>query len=252
MATWVDGVLERGLPGDDEGLTRGVTVFDTLRTYGRAPFRMGAHLDRLEHSAAMAGVPWPGRAALEADVAAAMAPDHWIRLTLTLGGHRVVTAEPIEAAKVGGPVTLARVQWPKIPGMPEAAKHGFRAPWVLAARAAGTDEILLVRDGRVLEANRSSVFAVLGGRLLTPPLTGEQLPSVTRQAMLDAGRAAGLPVAEEAVPSEADFEELYLCSTLKELAPVASLDGVAIGGGPLGAALHEAFRALVARECGGR
>ena len=41
-----------------------------------------------------------------------------------------------------------------------------------------------------------------------------------------------------------------MASTLKELAPVSHLDGESIGGGPLGARLHDAFRALVAEECG--
>ena len=44
------------------------------------------------------------------------------------------------------------------------------------------------------------------------------------------------------------FDELYICSTLKELAAVDQLDDRKIGGGPFGSALHTAFQELVRRE----
>ena len=69
--------------------------------------------------------------------------------------------------------------------------------------------------------------------------------------VLDAAESVGLAVAERPLHRDEPFEELYCSSTLKELAPVATLDGQPVGGGPLGAALHEAFRGLVAREAGG-
>lgn len=250
MPIWVDGVEDGGIPGDDPGLTRGLNAFDTARTYGDRPFRLPQHLDRLEASAASMELPFPGRALLEAEISRALADDVILRITLTGGGHRVLDVKPIDPSRIGAPVTLARVGWPSMPGLPDTVKHGSRAGWALSAKALGVTEILLVRGGRVLEANRSSVFAVIGGVIVTPPLTGEQLPGVTRAALLQAGRAAGLPIEEAPLLADADFQELYVSSTLKELAPVSRLDGETIGGGPLGARLHQAFRALVAEECG--
>lgn len=251
MTVWVDGVEGAGIPADDPGFTLGMNVFDTARSYGLAPFRLGAHLDRLYASAAGAHIPTPDRALLEAEIAAGLVPDAVIRVTLTAGGHRALDIRPLAPGTVGRDMRLARVAWPAAPGMPDWIKRGSRMGWMMAARSLGADEVLLVRGGRILEASRSSVIAAFDGVLVTPPLTGEQLPGVTRAAMLEAAAAAGLAMEEAPLPADGPFDELYVASTLKELSPVVWLDGGAgPGGGPCGAALHQAFRALVARECG--
>ncbi len=253
MAVWVDGVEGAGVPAEDPGFTLGMSVFDTARSYGLAPFRLGAHLDRLYASAAGAGIPTPDRGLLEAEIAAGLLPDAVIRVALTAGGHRVLSIRPVDPGRIGRPLRVARVSWPAVPGMPDWIKRGSRMGWLLAARSLGVEELLLVRGGRILEASRSSVIAAIGGVLVTPPLTGEQLASVTRAAMLDAAAAAGLPVEEAPLPAAGDFDELYLASTLKELAPVSELDGLpGPGGGPCGEALHAAFRELVREEIRGR
>jgi branched-chain amino acid aminotransferase len=121
---------------------------------------------------------------------------------------------------------------------------------MLTAVRLGVDEVILVAaDGSLLEANRSSVFAVVEGELVTPRLGDQILAGVTRGALLDAARQAGLSCREGRVESAGPFDEFYLASTLKELAPVASLDGVeGPGAGPVGRALYDAFQELVASE----
>jgi len=107
------------------------------------------------------------------------------------------------------------------------------------------------RDGCFTEATRSNIFAAVEGVMVTPPADGRILDGVTRRALLDAGLAEGLAVAEAPLPLTAPMTELYATSTLKELAPVSDLDGAAAPGrGPLGDALCAAYRRLVARESG--
>ena len=248
--TLVNGIEGAGLPADDPGFTRGLNVFETLRTYARAPFRLEPHLRRLEASAAAMEVPLPSIDAIRDEILAHAGEDVWIRVTLTAGGNRVLQTEPVERAKIGRPVRVATVQMMPVPGLPGSVKHGSRAGWVLAARARGVDEVVFVNPrGHIMEANRSNVFAVVGGVVRTPPNDGEKLEGVTRGALLDAARACGISFDESPLRVDEPFEELYLSSTLKELAPVLEIDGRAVGGGPVGAALHEAFRALVAVEC---
>jgi branched-subunit amino acid aminotransferase/4-amino-4-deoxychorismate lyase len=117
-------------------------------------------------------------------------------------------------------------------------------------RREAVDEVLWRGvDGCYTEGSRSNLFAVLGERVLTPPVDGRILAGVTRGALIEAGRSVGLEVFESAVHPAMSIDELYATSTLKELAPVVLLDGVdGPGGGPVGRRLHSAFRALVARE----
>jgi branched-chain amino acid aminotransferase len=249
---FVNGVEGAGLPADDLGFTRGMNVFETLRTYGRSPFRIDQHLKRLEDSAKAMEVPLASLEEVREEILEYVEADVWMRITLTAGHNRVLHVHPVEAAKVGRPVRVASVQMTPMPWLPGSVKHGSRAAWVLAARARGVDEVVFTTpSGHVLEANRSNIFAVVGGVVRTPPNDGEKLEGVTRGALVEAALRAGLPFDDSPLALHTDFEELYLSSTLKELAPVETIDDRSVGGGPVGAALHEAFRALVAEECGG-
>lgn len=250
----VDGVDGGRLPADDPGFTLGLNVFETFRSYGRAVFRLDQHLDRLAGSAAHLDIVMPPIALLRREIAEVLLDDVQVRLTLTAGGHRVLELRPIDPARVGAAVTVARQLWQPAQGLPGLVKHGNRAFWHITARRAGVDELLLVDPaGNILEASRSSVVAALEGALVTPPADGRILAGVTRGALLDAAEAEGLPLRVAPVPADAPLSELYLCSTLKELAPVTRIGAeVAPGAGPLGAALHAALRRLIARECGDR
>jgi branched-chain amino acid aminotransferase len=239
------------IPADDPGLLLGWTAFDTLRCYGRMPFRLGPHLARLAHSARLLRLPAPDLALLGAEVARVAGPDHRIRITLTAGGRRIVDGAPIPAGTVGRDVTVARFIGDPSRALPGTVKHGSRLAWTLAAMDLGVDEVLLVSlDGHVLEAANSAVLAVKDGAIWVPPLDGRQLASVTRDAMLDAARQAGINVRQAPLPATLGVDELYLISTLKELSPVVAVDGVpGPGTGPVGRRLYTAFRELVVQEC---
>lgn len=226
-------------------MLRGGIVFDTFRTYGARPFRRAAHLARLERSAEACDVPMPSLEVLLSEVERVVGPDHWVRITLTAGGNRAVEARPIDVARVGRPVRCATVEVHPNPALPGFVKHGSRLAWSQAAKRYDVDEVVFVDpEGFLLEANRSSLFAVVGGALVTPPADDRILMGVTRQALIDAAGPGGVEV--RPLHRSEPLQELYLASTLKELAPVAALDGQAVGGGPVGKSLQVAFRSLVA------
>jgi len=248
----VDGIESASIPADDPGLLLGWTAFDTLRCYGGVPFRLEQHLERLAASAARLALKPPDLSAIREEITRAAGPDDRVRITLTAGGHRVVDCAPVPPGTSGRDVTVQRMQFEPPASLPGTVKHGSRLAWTLAARQAGVDEVLLVdRSGHVLEASRSSVLAVGRDGVWVPPEDGRQLASVTRQAMLDAAEGVGLPVRIAPLHASLPTAELYLASTLKELSPVVSVDGEPRAGrGPIGTALHAAFRQLVQRECG--
>lgn len=237
---------------DDPALWTGEGVFETLRTYDGRPFRVELHLARLRGSAAWMGIAWPGEDVLADEIAGVVraagggdggegsAAEWKVNVLLTGGGHRVVKAVPLDRSRVGAPVRVVTRAWAPPSWLPGRVKHTSRAAWTLAAR--GVDEVIWVVDGRWTEANRSNVFVVRDGVVWTPPDDGSILVGVTRDTVIEAGRAAGIDVREGPVAA-GPCDELYLASTLKELAPVVELDGASgPGGGPVGARLLAAFR----------
>ncbi len=233
---------------DDPALLLGMAVFETLRTYGGVPFRMDVHLARLGASARFCGIPWDApREATVADevrrAATALPGETKINVILTGGGHRIVKAEPLDRSRVGAPVRVATRPWAPSPWLPGRVKHTSRAGWTLAAQAAAVDEVLWeAPEGVWTEASRSNLFVVRDGLLLTPPDDGRILQGVTRDALIEAARDAGVRVDERPVLT-GPCDEMYLCSTLKELAPVTELDGApGPGAGPIGRAVHAAFQ----------
>ena len=242
------------IPVTDEGLLRGDGAFEGLRLYGGRPFALEDHLRRLDASAAGLHLPVDTgalRAELDALLAAAEpVGDALLRIVVTRGGQRIVLVEPL---RVLPPV--ARVA--TIPFEPGHVLDGLKtlsyAANMLAGRLArerGGDEGLLVTAaGQVLEGTNWSLFWVRDGRLLTPPLGGGILASITRARILEECDVDERPCSLDDL---AAAEEAFIASTLREVMPIGSLDGVAFPAAP-GPVTREArarFRRRVERECG--
>jgi D-alanine transaminase len=128
-------------------------------------------------------------------------------------------------------------------------------PNVLAkneAVAAGADEAVFVDGGFVNECSASNLFAVIGGKAVTHPVGPKVLPGITRAALLQLAKEAGVPVQERAMTlAEArDADELFITSTTRELSWVSHWDGevVAEACGPVTRRLHEVYQDKVRRE----
>jgi len=68
--------------------------------------------------------------------------------------------------------------------------RGFYAAALRAAKGAGADEALLLRDdGLLTEGSFTNLFVERDGTLLTPPLARGVLPGVLRRSLIEDGRA---------------------------------------------------------------
>jgi branched-chain amino acid aminotransferase len=249
VRAWVDGMAvpmaEASFPVDDPAVLVGWSVFETMRVQAGAVRGVQAHLERLDHSASAALIAMPDRSALTAEIAACAAEVGAfgrVRVTLTGGGHRAVTGEPMDPAKLHRETRAVRGPWREEPYLGGAVKHGSRAPWVVAVKRSGADEVLLVDQGRFKEGTTSAILAVIDGVLWAHPDDGSVLPSTTAADLVDRARRLGVPVRREAPPSEGPWQGLYVASVLRDLSPVVSLDGEALPGwDPVGRALAAAL-----------
>jgi D-alanine transaminase len=122
-----------------------------------------------------------------------------------------------------------------------------------AAVAAGADEAVFIDAGFVTECSSSNLFAVIGGKLVTAPIGSKVLPGITRMVLLDIAHELEIEVDERAIGEDeaAWASELFITSTLKEIAWVSRWNDIYIGKGrcgPVTAKLHRAFRERILRD----
>ena len=120
------------------------------------------------------------------------------------------------------------------------------------AIARGSDDAVLVKNGKVTECSAANIFIVINGALITPPKSKYLLHGITRDQIIDVARAGGIKVEEREITQEElpQADEMFMTSSTHEAWPVGSLDGKQIGNGEAGVVWQEVdrlFQALKAR-----
>jgi branched-chain amino acid aminotransferase len=253
----VDGVVgdpaAAHIPVTDEGLLRGDGVFEVMRIYGGRPFAMDEHLRRMSGSAANLRLEID-LGALQGDVEAVLAEagavDAALRMLVTRGGHRVVLLEQLKQLPETLALGLVTYAPTRIMDGVKSLSYGANMLATRLAKERGCDDALLVTPhGRVLEAPTCSFFYALDSeRLYTPPLEDHILDSITRRHVI------AVSGAQERVTSRDDLDsitEAFLASTLREVHPIARIEGreLPAAPGPLSdaaaAAVGERIRAAL-------
>ncbi|NUU17609.1 aminotransferase IV [Cellulomonas humilata] len=266
------------LSGIDHGLTVGDGVFETCAVYDGTAFALTRHLRRLRRSALGIGLGEPDEDAVREGVAAVLAaagPDTGrLRITLTggpgpLGSYRFAPEDQRQSLLVlAGPGArsevsrVVRVPWVRnersaVAGL-KTTSYAENVVAVAEAYRQGADEALLANTvGELCEGTASNVFVERGGELVTPPLSSGCLAGITRELLLEWSAEAGLPV-REAAAGELRYEvldevtggtaHLTMSGSIRNVSPVASLDGSDVVVGPLSMQAQRLFQARLADD----
>jgi branched-chain amino acid aminotransferase len=227
----------------------GEGVFETLRVRDGVPLRLAAHLERLAAGARFLGLePPPDLEAVRAFLAGPCSglASGVLRL-LAVDRTLRVTAEPWEPSDPG-PVVLGlsratrRCSWSPLNRFKTMSYLENR----LMAREAegrGLFEVVAPNEaGRLTDGSRTSLFLVLDGKMLTPPVADGALPGVARGCLLAAGLATEAPLG----PSDlARAEAVLLTNSLRGAMPVDALEDKGIRAPDPGHALLRAARAAL-------
>jgi branched-chain amino acid aminotransferase len=275
MIVWLNGALtpleDAAISPLDHGLVVGDGVFETIRVYRGQPFAWTRHAKRLHASAGGIGLGAPPfdelRAAAEAVLAANDLTEARLRITVTGGpappGSRrapvpptvVVVAFALEPTTETASVMI--VPWTRNEGGALAGlktiSYAENVRALAHVEAHGAHEAIFANTkGNLCEATGSNVFLVLDGECVTPPLSAGCLNGVTRQLLLEIAANAGVAITERDLPVDAlrAADEAFVTSTVRELQPIASVDGVALPAapGPATKRLAAAFTDLTNRE----
>ena len=261
----VDGRItleaEARVPVLDRGFLFGDSIYEVVRTVGAEPFGWPEHWERLVASAAAIRLRLDlDEAAVARRIAATLAAsgpgDRYVRIVVSRGAGSApnidlasATGAPCWVIMVrelapmaGAPSRLAVIERLRNDrrALDPATKSGNYLNNVLglaeAKDRAATDCLMCNAQGFVTEASTSNVFARIDGVWATPRLDDGILAGVTRAHLL-----AWLPTVGERVVeahlTPADLrraDEVFLSSTLRDLAPVTHLDGRPLCGGEVG------------------
>ena len=276
----VTSAVDAVVPVFDHGFLYGEGVYETLRTYGREPFEFAAHMARLRRSAAMIALPVPqSDAELRAEIARTTdacegeaGDEFYIRLLLTRGvgdlsyhvnatptPTLVIIVKPLKpfpAANYtrGIRVAIVDIRRNHTDALNPLIKSNNLLNNALAMQEAyrrGAEEaVMLNLSGQVAECSQSNIFIVKDGALATPPLSTGLLPGITRQVVLDLAAGLAIPGGERLLQADDVFgaDEVFITGTTREITPVTSIDGRAVGAGtpgPVTQQLLSAFRAKI-------
>jgi D-alanine transaminase len=116
------------------------------------------------------------------------------------------------------------------------------------------DEAIYIRDGYALEGTSSNLFIVIKGSVVTPPLTQNILPGITRKFLLQVLRDQNIPHIEREIKKKEllKADEIWLASSSRDFTPVTILNNKPVGtgkAGPLYEAAYEAFQAFKIDAC---
>ncbi|MGH6894511.1 MAG: aminotransferase class IV [Dongiaceae bacterium] len=276
---WLNGRLvsreQAHIDPADRGLLLGDGLFETLRVYRGHIFKVEEHLQRLAAGAAELGIPMPLDPPSIADAAReTLAANHLssgdgaLRITLTRGAGQRGLLPPedplptliVSAAGYHAPPTAdgfaaitskrARRNEKSVTSRLKTLCYLDNVVGHTEAVEAGADEAILLNNrDAVACGGRSNIFAALDGRLVTPAIEEGALPGITRAAVLRLCREVGIDVAEGCL-SRADLakaDEAFITSSLLEVMPVRSFDGVDFRHGTVTKQLAKAYWGLTIR-----
>jgi branched-chain amino acid aminotransferase len=248
----------------DLGLVNGDTVYDVVSVHRRYFFKLDAHLDRFERSAAAWRMTIPYRRDEIREILGELVDragfeDAYVKVQLTRGRARgdfwrdlrraeqefIAFAIPYiwlwgkAKAFEGGSLHLSRIERISAAAIDPTVKNYCRADMAQAqldALERGCDDaVLLGPDGNVTEGIGWNVLAVRDGSVITA--RDNVLTGVTREAVLELCAAEGIPYQLRALSPEEmiSADEVFVSSTAGGVMPVLRIDDATIGGGYAGA-----------------
>lgn len=256
----------------DRGFLYSDGAYEVTPVYGGRPFRFDQHHDRLTRSLREIRMEDPlARAAwrdLYRELIARNAHpgDLYIYVQVTRGAehgrnHAPLPDVPRTVFAFASPWPEGRAGW-RENGLPAItaqdtrwARCDIKSVSLLAnvllrqlAVDADASETILIRDGQLTDSSASSVHAVIGGELRTPPNSWKLLPGTTRSVIEEIADQAGVKWRAVAV-SESELhaaDEILLGAATREIQPVSLLDGKPVGTGkpgPVWRKLYDAYQA---------
>jgi branched-chain amino acid aminotransferase len=258
------------------GIFEGIRANHDERTGEVLLFRAKDHFERMKHNAKFLNITLPMssdelvRAAAELIRRNALMTDLYIRPLAFKSATKIGVGLPAEdsfamiALPMGsyldthkglhcGISSWRRIQDNAIPC--RAKICGAYVNSSLAAQEArdrGFDEAIFLNEtGHIAEGSAMNIFLVRDGRLITPDVSQGILEGITRDTVITLARERGIAAIEQRPVDRTELyvaDEVFLCGTAAQIAPVTRVDGRPVGAGepgPMTLGLQAAYDGIV-------
>lgn len=240
----------------DRGFIFGDGVYELVPVYSRKPFRLGEHLQRLQHSLDAIRLANPHSDAEWRDLIAQVVAqqsfdDQSVYLHITRGVAKRDHAFP--AADT--PPTVLMMASPLVTPSAEQIENGVAAVTAVDNRwlrcdikatsllsnvllrqlavDAGAAETILLRGGFMTEGAASNIFVVKDEIIFAPPKNNLMLPGITYDVVVELAAQNAVECRIGAVPERLlrNADEIWQTSSTREVLAVTTLDGEPVGDG---------------------
>lgn len=264
MTVYLNGdfkpIEEAYIPVLDRGFIFGDGVYEVIPVYSRRAFRLAEHLKRLQASLDGIRLPNPHSetewtSLINELIAKNEGEDQYLYLHITRGVARRDHAFPQPPVKP----TVFMMSSPLLHPAAALLATGVSAvtavdnrwlrcdikaisllPNVLLRQQAvdaGCAETILIRDDSfITEGAASNVLLIKNNVLYSPPKDNLMLPGITCDVVLELAAANRIPFEVRKIGKEELFsaDELLLTSSTREVMPITTLNGKAVGNGKPG------------------
>jgi branched-chain amino acid aminotransferase len=259
LLVYIDGVYypksQAKISVYDHGLLYGDGVFEGIRAYNGAVFKLKEHIDRLYRSAhaIMLQIPLTKEEMTQAVLGTLRKnkmSTTYIRLVVTRGVGDL-GLDPRKCPKpsviiITGTISLhtdeakekgitAIISWVRRNPV-DTTSHEIKSLNYLNSVLANDEAICLDKSGFVAEGVGENLFIVKNGRLLTPPSCTGALAGITAQVVIKLAKKLGYDVAETNITPFQLFtaDEVFFSGTAAEIVPIREVNKRQIGNGSPG------------------
>lgn len=263
----------------DRGFMYGDGVFETMRCYAGAVFKIDEHMARLERSLRKIRIRPPYskshlKSAIYDLLEANKLKSAYVRITITRGEGRFGIEHKdklkpntvIVAKEFGGyprrilekgiscrVVDTRQNERSILSGIKSLNFLNYIMARFEAKDRASDEAIVLNTKGYVTEAVTSNVFIVKGPSIATPSIASGALPGITRSVIMKLAKKLDIKISEKAISYKEllNAREVFLTNSLAEVLPVIRIGRKKIGRGLPGditKLLHLSYQKEVLRE----
>ena len=253
----------------DRGFLFGDAIYEVIISVNKKPFELESHLNRLKKNISLLNYSLRDKFDLEeiiyevikrneysnqviyvqisrgTDLIRDHIPEDNLSPTIFVSSHELKTefsSSPGEKA-----ILLEDFRWRKsqIKSTSLLANVIYRTE----AKKQKVFEVILQENGLITEGAVSNVFCCLNNKIITPPLTENILPGVTRKVILDVIQNSSLEFEETNISIDSIFsaEEIWVTNSTKGIVPIVELDGKKVGSGIPGKKYFQISKAFLAK-----